>query len=223
MSKFFTPRMDSLPPTQIQLWPQLKPAAQLGYVLYGGTAIALRLGHRVSVDFDFFSDFGLDIKALHAAMPFLEAATVLQQQPDGLTVLVQPAGGESPVKLSFFCEIDFGRVGEPQLTEDKVLRVASLDDLLATKLKVILQRVESKDYKDVAALIAAGMSLGRGLASAKALFGPSFQASESLKALVYFKGGDLQTLSDKEKSILVESVKRIETLPMVEKVSSQLT
>ena len=52
--------------------------------------------------------------------------------------------------------------------------------------------------------------------------GPAFQPSESLKALVYFKGGDLQTLNDKEKSILVESVKRIETLPEVEKVSSQL-
>ena len=68
--------MECLPHAQRQLWPLLKPAAPLGYVLYGGTAIALRLGHRVSVDFDFFSNHGLDITALHAAMPFLEAATV---------------------------------------------------------------------------------------------------------------------------------------------------
>jgi hypothetical protein len=33
----------------------LGPARSLGFVLYGGAAIALRLGHRQSVDFDFFS------------------------------------------------------------------------------------------------------------------------------------------------------------------------
>lgn len=32
----------------------------LGFALYGGTAIALRLGHRTSVDFDFFNDRPLD-------------------------------------------------------------------------------------------------------------------------------------------------------------------
>lgn len=49
----FTPRLDILPPAQRSLWPHL---AQVPghFVLYGGTAIALHLGHRQSVDFDFF-------------------------------------------------------------------------------------------------------------------------------------------------------------------------
>ena len=50
----FQPRFEILPPAQIQLWKELQPLNTLGFVLYGGTALALRLGHRVSVDFDFF-------------------------------------------------------------------------------------------------------------------------------------------------------------------------
>jgi hypothetical protein len=47
-----------LPIAQQHLWQELRPARDLGFVLYGGTAIALRLGHRPSVDFDFFTDQG---------------------------------------------------------------------------------------------------------------------------------------------------------------------
>ena len=53
MSGFFIPRMDILPSAQRLVWRELRAAAALGFVLYGGTAIALRLGHRFSVDFDF--------------------------------------------------------------------------------------------------------------------------------------------------------------------------
>jgi hypothetical protein len=49
----FQPQFSILPAEQLRLWPELKPVSGLGYVLYGGTAIALRLGHRTSVDFDF--------------------------------------------------------------------------------------------------------------------------------------------------------------------------
>jgi hypothetical protein len=47
--------MEILPPAQRLVWPDLAAAHRLGFVLYGGTAIALRLGHRSSVDFDFFT------------------------------------------------------------------------------------------------------------------------------------------------------------------------
>jgi hypothetical protein len=67
-----SPRLEVLPQAQRLLWPALQPAADLGFALYGGTAIALRLGHRTSIDFDFFSSDALDRNALFAAMPFLE-------------------------------------------------------------------------------------------------------------------------------------------------------
>ena len=49
----FKPRLDVLAPAQQKLWQSLQSATALGLVLYGGTAIALRLGHRQSVDFEY--------------------------------------------------------------------------------------------------------------------------------------------------------------------------
>ncbi|VAW40374.1 hypothetical protein MNBD_DELTA03-369 [hydrothermal vent metagenome] len=54
MNHYFKPHFEILPPAQQQLWTELELTVDLGFVLYGGTAIALRLGHRTSVDFDFF-------------------------------------------------------------------------------------------------------------------------------------------------------------------------
>jgi hypothetical protein len=215
--------MDVLPPVQQRLWPKLRSAAQLGFVLYGGTAIALRLGHRPSVDFDFFSEKPLDRDAIKAAFSFVEQSTPLQDKDNTWSLLVPCNDAKNEyVKVSFFGAIGFGRVGEPNFTDDRVLQVASLNDLMATKVKVLLQRAEAKDYRDIAAMINAGVSISHGLAAARLIFGPNFQPSESLKALVYFGDGDLNTLTAEEKSILVNAVKTIRDLPEVTVLSPQL-
>ncbi len=216
MIRSFTPRMDILPDAQKQLWPQLARAPELKLVLYGGTAIALRIGHRASVDFDFFTDKELGKAALVNAFPFISQATVLQESRDSYTVLV-PCGlsGNEHVKVSFFGGIGFGRIGEPEQTKDGTLIVASFDDLMATKLKAILQRIEAKDYMDIAAMIAAGVRLDKGLAAARAMFGTNFQPSESLKAMVYFEGGDLRTLPREVRETLIEAASGVRALPPV--------
>ena len=91
MSGFFIPRMDILPSAQRLVWPELRAAAALGFVLYGGTAIALRLGHRFSVDFDFFSEEPLERENLRSVFPFMERATTLQDRGNTLTLLVPAA------------------------------------------------------------------------------------------------------------------------------------
>ena len=53
MSNEFSPRLDILPPPQISLWPELGQVPA-DFALYGGTALALHLGDRESIDFDFF-------------------------------------------------------------------------------------------------------------------------------------------------------------------------
>jgi hypothetical protein len=213
--------MDILPPAQRRLWPELRNAPNLGFTLYGGTAIALRLGHRHSVDFDFFSEKPLDRETIKAAFPFMAQSTTLQDQGNTWVVLVPYGDSEREhVKVSFFGTIAFGRAGEPDFTDDGVLQVASFDDLMATKVKVVLQRAEAKDYRDIAAMISAGVSLSRGLASACQLYGPNFQPSESLKALVYFSDGDLNTLSTSEKNTLVDAVKAVRDLPDVTLLST---
>ncbi len=221
MTEALRAHLEILPDAQKQIWPELRPLSELGYVLYGGTAIALRFGHRVSIDFDFFSDRELQKEILAQALPFLAASRVIQDQTNSFTVLAHDSE-RSPVKMSFFGGIDFGRVGNPQMTQDGILQVASSDDLMATKLKAMLQRVEAKDYRDVAALIDSGMALDRGLAAARQLFGPSFQPSESLKALVYFEGGDLATLASETKETLMAASRAVRALPEVNLISREL-
>ncbi|MDN5938715.1 MAG: nucleotidyl transferase AbiEii/AbiGii toxin family protein [Salinisphaera sp.] len=222
MSPAFRPHWTSLPAAQKRLWPQLGPVRALGYVLYGGTAIALRLGHRISVDFDFFTEQPLDHRQLRRDLPFLAETIALQQSVDTLTVATANAAHTSGVKLSFFGGIDFGRVGIPDHTRDGVLLVASLDDLMATKLKVILQRVEARDYRDIAVMIRSGVSLSGGLAAARLLFANAFQPSECLKALTWFQGGDLDTLTTNEQSILIDAASRVRDLPEVILASTRL-
>lgn len=223
MTQYFKPRMDILPVAQRRLWPELHPACRLGFVLYGGTAIALRLGHRPSVDFDFFTEKPLDKASLHTAFPFLQQSTVLQDEPNAFTVLV-PHGGatDQHVKVSFFGTIGFGRVGQPEITDDGTLQVATLDDLMATKVKVLLQRIEAKDYRDIAAMVKAGVSLSNGLAAACEMYGHTFQPSESLKAMTYFKGGDLNTLTPEEMEILITAASAVRELPKIEIQSFEL-
>ncbi len=109
------------------------------------------------------------------------------------------------------------------MTEDGVVEVASSLDIFATKLKVLLQRVESKDYRDIYALIEAGESLEAGLGAAQAIYGSQFQPAEALKALTYFEGGDLDKLAELERECLVEAASRVTQIPSVPVISRSLS
>lgn len=108
---WFQPHFDILPAAQREIWPLLAPTAELGFALYGGTAIALRLGHRNSVDFDFFTEKPLDRRSIEREFAFFERSRVIQDQKDTLS-LFAPLGDED-IRISFFGEIVFGRVGIP--------------------------------------------------------------------------------------------------------------
>jgi hypothetical protein len=132
-------------------------------------------------------------------MPIVREGVVLQDEIDTLTVIT------SGVKLSFF-GVGLTPLAPPELTNDGVLLMASPVDLLAHKLKVILQRIEAKDYQDIDALLLHGVSLQAGLAGAQTLFGNSFQPAESLKALTYFGDGDLASVDAPTRARLRASV-----------------
>jgi hypothetical protein len=80
----------------------------LSFVLYGGTAVALHLGHRESLDFDFFRYEPLDKDQVRDAFGFVRGAAILQDSPDTLVVLAAMPSGL--VKVSFFGGIGFGCV-----------------------------------------------------------------------------------------------------------------
>jgi hypothetical protein len=212
MPECFDPLLDVLPPAQRHLWLQLAPAASLGFVLYGGTAVALHLGHRQSVDFDFFAAEPLEKVRLMAGLPMLKSSAILFEDRNSFVVSVD--SGQDNVKLSFFGGLTFGRLHPPLQSRDGVLLVASRDDLLATKLKALLDRAEAKDYRDIAALIVSGSSLATGLAGARAMF--RAEPRTILLAIGYFEDGDVASLTAEERRLLLEARDAVEDLPAVE-------
>lgn len=187
----FHPRTDILPTAQAALWPVLR-AVPAEFSLYGGTGIALHLGHRESVDFNFLSNRDIQPEALLRTLPFLAGAQVSQLAPNTLDAVVDRSG---PVKVSFFGLPHLARLRPPLACEGNGLRVASLLDLAGTKAAVVQQRSELKDYVDVDAILAKGhVSLITALAAGQAIYGSQFNAQVSLKALAYFGDGNLASL-----------------------------
>lgn len=211
MPQRLEPKLSILPDAQREIWPGLRLAQQLNFVLYGGTAIALHLGHRESLDFDFFRSEPLDKDQIRASFGFVGGAAILQDKPDTLVVLAKMPSGL--VKVSFFGGIVFGRVNDPLRTSDDMLLVASLDDLMATKLKATLDRAEAKDYRDIAQMISAGVSLAVGLSAFKQMF--KGEPAQVLRALGYFEDGDLGTLDSADRNLLRNARDKIQQLPNV--------
>jgi hypothetical protein len=180
-------------------------------VLYGGTAIALQLGHRQSEDFDFFRSSPLNKSEVRDAFAFFQGAQVIQDSPDTLVILADMLSGS--VKVLYFGSIGFGRVNPPLQTNDGMLLVASLEDLMVTKLKTILDRAEAKDYRDIAQMISAGVSLSAGLAAFQQMF--RGEPSQVLRAIGYFRDGDLRTLDRAHRDLLRNARDQVGELPVI--------
>ena len=211
MPDSFDPRIDILPKAQQEIWPLLAPAAALSLVLYGGTAVALYLGHRRSLDFDFFRFSPLHKSALVSRLAFMRNANAIQEEENTLVINAPMPSG--PVKVSFFGGLALGRIKQPRQTRDTKLLVASLDDLLATKLKAILDRAEARDYRDIAAMLAAGVSLEQALGGFAKMYGKD--PALPLRALGYFKDGDLPSLPQSDQDQLRAARDRVSEIPEV--------
>jgi hypothetical protein len=201
-------RIDALPAAQRRFWEQDAPQLPTHWVLYEGTGIALQLGHRSSVDFDFFSSDPLDRAALRRSCAAVREAKTIQDEPDTVSVIADILG--EPVKVSFFGGIDFGRVGEPVVCGERL--IASPLDLFGTKLATITQRIESRNYIDIAALLRAGLHINQGVAALLGLYGNQASGLQSVKTMVWFGDGDLdRTLPADVKQELTRAAARYDT------------
>jgi hypothetical protein len=159
----FQPRLDVLPSAQRRLWPELADTPP-EFTLYGGTAIALRLGHRPSIDFDWFATESFAPNDLIERVPYLKGAAVRQSSPNTLTATVDR---DEPVQVSFFGGLDLGQVAEADIAAGPQIKVGSLIDLAGFKAAVVMRRAELRDYIDVHALMTkANIPLAEMLAAA---------------------------------------------------------
>lgn len=211
--------LEILPKAQRLLWPLLKNIPSC-FVLYGGTAIALQLGHRISVDFDFFSDDPLDKESLLRQFPILTEQVITQPEINTIDSFIDFPEGS--VKIQFLAGLKTRqkRINPPLIAFDNGLKIASLQDLMATKLNTIQRRAECKDYIDIDALIQSGLGLEEGLGCAVAIYGKSFDPSTSLKALCSYRDGDLQELDRKIQKRLCTLARAVENIPSIQPLQS---
>jgi len=162
----FSPDLTRLSAAQVDLWGRLGDVPG-SFVLYGGTALALRLAHRESVDFDFFTDEPFRGGALLGALRWLGRVDVLASVENTLSV-IEPGG----VRLSFFGNLGLQAVAEPSVAPGNGVVVASLFDLAGTKAKALYDRSEWKDHVDIAELIRDRVPGTLGMARNAALMHP---------------------------------------------------
>lgn len=140
------------------------------FYLVGGTAIALHLGHRRSIDFDLFTPGKLSksrIRTVLNAYPFPKKP--LHEDVDQLHVLC------NQVKLTFFS------YPYPVEHKDEAGDFMTMPDLLslaAMKAFALGRRAKWKDYVDLYFIMQNGLSIGEISAAANTLF--SDQYSEKL-------------------------------------------
>jgi len=72
-----------------------------------------------------------------------------------------------------------------------------------------MQRVEAEDYRDIAALLRAGITFEAGMSAAMALYGANFPPMDCANALVRFKGGDLATVPSADRETLLKAVRSL--------------
>ena len=112
------------------------------FYLAGGTGLALQLGHRRSVDFDFFTRHDIDTAKLFVNLKEIfeggHVLTKIQEERNTLSVLV-----DGEIKLSFFT---YPYPLVEKLFKNGRLAVASIPDIGCMKLNAIISRATTKDY-----------------------------------------------------------------------------
>lgn len=148
------------------------------FYLAGGTALALQIGHRDSLDFDFFSRQDIDtIKLFDQINETFAGSEIIKTQEEKNTLSVNIG----QVKLSFFT-YTYKLVEE--LIEAEFVNLASIKDIACMKLSAITSRSALKDYVDLY-FILKQYNLEDLLNSCKDKF-PKLDIGLVLKSLVYF-------------------------------------
>jgi hypothetical protein len=166
-----------------------KPAAKLfpslanfsGFYLAGGTALALQIGHRISVDFDLFTETAEDIdrKLLAAALRIFADADIepLVNNSDELTLLI------NGVKITF---LRYPFPPRERLLAYRKIPLLPIREIAVTKAYTIGRRGSFKDYVDLYYVIAEGhTTLSDIVYNAEEKYGIEFNSRLFLEQLLY--------------------------------------
>ena len=166
---------------QIELLPLIGEFSKQ-FILVGGTAIGLQIGHRQSIDFDLFSNKLIKPQSLKNKLKSQNIDfTVIHQEYDQLHLIV------NNVKLTFFT---FPYEIEKTENFENIIGMPNLLTLAAMKALALGGRAKWKDYADLYFMLNYHCSLEEVESKAKELFGKAFSAKLFRQQLSYFKDID---------------------------------
>jgi hypothetical protein len=172
---------NAVPPGVSRLLKQLASRPCLsGFHLAGGTSLALRFGHRLSVDLDYFSTATFDPEQLYLDLALSESKVVARSTG---TLTLDASG----TKLDFLRHA-YPLVAEPEDLEG--IRLLSVSDVGAMKLNAIANRGSKKDFFDLCELMK-HHSL-QGLLECFERKYPSSDRFIVLRSLAWFEDADLE-------------------------------
>ena len=152
------------------------------FYLVGGTAIALQIGHRKSIDFDLFKGCAFNSKrVLDKISTKNYRYTITRRVSEQLNLTI------SDVKMTFF---EFPYPVEAKLDYDKTVRMPELISLAAMKAFALGRRSKWKDYIDLYFLLKDHFSLDQIIQRAESIFGQEFSGKLFRAQLAYHEDID---------------------------------
>lgn len=137
---------ECLQPEAAHLLPVVASALQpYSPVLAGGTALALQVGHRVSADFDFFTNHEVDPAAILRAVQATSAEVQSLKLEPGTAVMIVDG-----VKVSLF---QYPYLFAEPMELFNGTKVAGTVDIAGMKLIAIMQRGARRDFVDLYAVL----------------------------------------------------------------------
>lgn len=169
--------LEILTPEQHALLPFLKKFGKK-YGLVGGTALALQIGHRRSIDFDLFSEKEFEGVTLEREVRrAITISRVLKNSENEFTFVT------SSVKITFF---NYPFPIEYDIKLDDVIKMPDTLTIAAMKAFALGRRAKWKDYVDLYFILSHYHSIGDIIARGKKIFGAEFNAKIFRTQLSYF-------------------------------------
>jgi hypothetical protein len=161
---------------QLKFLPTLKLFSK-DFGLVGGTALALHIGHRRSLDFDLFTDKEFSNFTVHKKIKtFAEIQISTLREPGQFTFV---AGG---IKLTFF-QYPF-KIDYPENFED-IIKLPDIMTLAAMKAFALSRRSKWKDYVDLYFVMRVFFGLGDIIKKAETIFSTEFNEKAFRAQLAY--------------------------------------
>jgi hypothetical protein len=174
------------------------------FYLAGGTALALHLGHRASVDFDFFRQESFDPQQLLEQLPAPPRVMVLQEARDTLTVEFRG------VKTSFFAYRH--QLIRPLETGSLSVDLASVPDIAAMKLTAIAGRGSRKDFVDIYFICRQCFPLKEAFTYLQAKFtDQDYDLYHILRSLTYFTDAEGEPMPEMRSAVTWPEIKQFLT------------